>query len=145
MTEEPTPPVDVRDPAVLVQSGRIALLAEVATIALYLYLYRQTGAWQMVAAAGLAAVALLGSVLSLGLARRRPGASRVVLLVTFVLAYSSGEWLFSDLTVPLLATGALAVLTLGNLLFPRRFWVWLGTGVLFAGNVWAAPTFAGWY
>jgi GAF domain-containing protein/HAMP domain-containing protein len=136
--ESPAGPVAPTSNTVVVQAVRIAAVAEVITIGLYLYLFRQTQAWQILAAGGLAAVALTGSMVALRLAGRQPRAARVVLLFLFVLAYSSGEWVFSDLTVPLVITGIAAIVALGNFLFPGRLWIWLTAGALFVGNILAA-------
>jgi GAF domain-containing protein/HAMP domain-containing protein len=158
MAEQPNPPTNLGRPtevhagtsssvapsapspreAIMVQTARIAAIAEVITAGLYGYLYSQTHAWQILAAAGLATAALIGSLVALRLAGRRPRAARVVLLFLFVLAYSSGEWIFSDLTVPLAVTGTAVIVALGGLLFSRRFWIWFGAGALFAGNILAA-------
>ena len=126
--------------ATLIQAARIAAAAEIGTIGLYLYLYSQTGAWQTLAAAGLAGTALAGTLLALGLAGRKPQAAKVVFILIFVLAYSSGEWIIADLTVPLIVTGMGAVLLLGSTLLPGRYWVWLGAAGLLGGNLWAAQS-----
>jgi GAF domain-containing protein/HAMP domain-containing protein len=160
MEEEPTPPRPLDRPSqlpagdessagraepaskvIVTQVARISAIAEVVTVALYLYLFSRTQAWQMAAAAGLAAVALLGSLAAPLLAGRKPRTARVILLFLFVLAYSSGEWIFSDLTLPLAITGIAAILALGSFLFPGRFWIWLGAGALFVGNITAARSF----
>ena len=135
------PPTGLHPPgaaAALIQVARIAAAAELGTIGLYLFLYRQTGAWQTLAAAGLAGAALAGTLLALWLAVRRPAAATRILILTFVLAYSSGEWIIADLTVPLIITGMAAILLLGYLLLPRRHVIWLGAAALFAANVWVA-------
>jgi len=104
MAEEAIRPADRQDPptdhlggpphatgAVLLHAARIAAVAELGTIGLYLYLYRQTAAWQTLAAAGLAGVALAGTLLALWLAGRKAPAATGVFVLTVVLAYSSGE------------------------------------------------------
>ena len=76
----------------------VGLIAELGTILFYASAYVQTEADAMLWAAGLAFVALLGTLIARILASRgKVNRASYILLITFALAYSSSEWILKDL------------------------------------------------
>lgn len=133
ITERP----DRRRQATLRWMVRAGVVGAGIAVAVNVWFYYQSGAWQMLAGAAAQGLAMACFVLGAWLARRgKLDAAGCLTLLALIIALGSGELLDAGLTLYLGVGGTLLILAVGLLVLPRRWYVWLPLAVLFAGYVW---------
>jgi GAF domain-containing protein/HAMP domain-containing protein len=140
-TREPKATVPESVPATTGVRGRgtlieritlIGSLLGVLSIGLYIYLYFQTDAWQILAGAGFVALAIVCLVPARRLARREKyEPAGYWMLLAVVLAFGGGTLVWAG-AIPFNALGGLLLIFLvGTTIRPRRWSLWLLVAVLF--------------
>ena len=110
----------------------ILVVAALVTIGFYLWLNIQTGAWQMLVAAGAVGLELVLLGVAYGLARRekRTAAGYVILsALAIICAVSELSW--SGATVYIAAGGVLLILFAGSIVLPHKWQGWIVIAILY--------------
>lgn len=135
MPERKTMSISEQDQTRLVE--RVTLVAAILgalSIGLYLVLFLQTRAWQILADAGLVVLAILCLLPARRLARR--GAFNTTgywLIAAVLLAFGGGTLLWSGTGLYNAIGGLLLILFLAMIIRPRRWGIWLLIAILYLG------------
>jgi GAF domain-containing protein/HAMP domain-containing protein len=116
---------------------RIGLFADLIVFIFYVTFALQTGAWQMLAVAGLATLGLLGiAAAAWQLRRRNFDRAGSIILFTILISYGGSELVVSSVTLYLLLSGLLLILALARVILWRRWEIWGAALVLLGGWIW---------
>jgi HAMP domain-containing protein len=118
---------------------RLALLGTILgllSVGLYVVLYLQTGVWQILADAGLVALAILCMLPARWRARQgRFEAAGLWLLLAVYFAYGGGTVVWSGTAFYNALGGILLILLVASVIRPRRWGIWLGIGIIYVAIV----------
>jgi GAF domain-containing protein/HAMP domain-containing protein len=96
-------------------------IAAVLTIALYVWLYLQTGVWQLLVESGFLAVAIVLVIITMRMVRRgRFDAAGYLTLFGLAVAFCSNELVWDGVTLYIMVGGVLMALLAGSIVLPHK-------------------------